>query len=425
MKWKWFIIGLAGAGAVLAQQPRRLTLAEAHDLAIKNHPQISAARFSAQAAEQAVTETRSAYFPNFFASLTGAGAANDSRIAAGGLGNSIIFNRFATGFSVSQTLLDFGRTANLTESSRLHARAQDRAVETSREQVLLDVDHSFYAALRAQSVLRVAEETVKERQLIVDQVTALAANKLKSGLDVSFANVNLSEAKLLLLSAQNDLSAAFTALSTALGYRDQQSLDLVDEPLPPAPPADFRPLVDQATRQRPELAGLEFERDAAQRFATAEKDLYFPTIGAVASAGLIPGHDDHLRGRYSAAGLNISIPVFNGRLFSARHAEAELRAQSLDQSTRDLANRIARDVRLAALNAQTAYQRITVTAQLLDQADRALDLAQSRYDLGLGSIVELSQAQLNKTSAEIANASARYDYQIQHSVLDFAVGNLR
>lgn len=421
-------VGIALAGVALAQTPApppRLTLQQAHDLALKSHPQISAAQFAAQAATQVTTEVRSAFFPNFFASVTGAGALEDSRIGAGALSNSIIFNRFAGGLTVNQMMFDFGRTANLAESSRLHARAQDRATETAREQVLVDVDRNYYAALRAQSVLRVAEETVKQRQLIVDQVTALAANKLKSGLDVSFASVNLSEAKLLLLSAQNDLRGAFTALSTSLGFRDQQNLELVDEPMPPAPPMDPADLVRQAMQNRPELAGIQFERDAAQRFAVAEKDLYFPSVGAIATAGLIPSRDDRLRGRYTAAGLNISIPVFNGRLFSARRAEAELRTQSLDQSVRDLANRIARDVRLAALNAQTAYERLGVTAQLLDQASQALDLAQARYDLGLGSIVELSQAQLNKTSAEIANAGAKYDYQIQRAVLDYQTGNIR
>ncbi|MBI3666914.1 MAG: TolC family protein [Acidobacteria bacterium] len=132
-----------------------------------------------------------------------------------------------------------------------------------------------------------------------------------------------------------------------------------------------------------------------------------------------------MRGRYSAAGINVNIPVFNGHLFSARRAEADLRAQAAQQEVRDLENRIARDVRVAWLNADTAFRRLAVTAELLNQASQALDLAQARYDLGLGSIVELSQAQLNKTAAEIANAGAKYEYQIQHAVLDYQTGRLR
>jgi outer membrane protein len=112
-------------------------------------------------------------------------------------------------------------------------------------------------------------------------------------------------------------------------------------------------------------------------------------------------------------------------LFSARRTEAELRAQAAEQNLRDLENRISRDVQVAWLNANTAYQRLGLTAQLLDQAKQALDLAQTRYDLGLSSIVELSQAQLNKTSAEIASASAKYEYDLQRAVLNYEVGALK
>ena len=123
--------------------------------------------------------------------------------------------------------------------------------------------------------------------------------------------------------------------------------------------------------------------------------------------------------------MNINVPVFNGHLFSARRSEAELRAQAAAQNLRDLENRVARDIQIAWLNASTAFERLGLTAQLLEQASLAMDLAQSRYDLGLSSIVELSQAQLNKTSAEIASASAKYDYQLLRAVLEYQAGALR
>jgi len=123
--------------------------------------------------------------------------------------------------------------------------------------------------------------------------------------------------------------------------------------------------------------------------------------------------------------LNVNIPIFNGGLFKARQAEAELKARADSQNVSDLENRITRDVRVAFLNATTAQDRLALTQQLLQQAQLALDLAQTRYDLGLGSIVELSQAQLNLTSAQIANTTAQYDYQTQRVVLDYQIGALR
>ena len=108
-----------------------------------------------------------------------------------------------------------------------------------------------------------------------------------------------------------------------------------------------------------------------------------------------------------------------------QQAEADLKAQAASQEVRDLENRVVQEVRIAWLDAKTSYQRLDLTGELLSQAAQALDLAQSRYDLGLSSIVELSQAQLNKTSAEIANVSARYDCQIQTAILSFQTGQLR
>ena len=115
------------------------------------------------------------------------------------------------------------------------------------------------------------------------------------------------------------------------------------------------------------------------------------------------------------------MDVFSGRA----GPEAELRAKAAGQNVNDVANRVARDVRIAYLNASTAFERLSLTAQLLDQAKLALDLAQRRYDLGLGSIVELSQAQLNVTGAEIAGSSAQFDYQAQRANLSYQIGALR
>jgi outer membrane protein len=416
---------LCSVCAATAQAPMRLTLDEAEALALKNHPQVSAALLNAAAANQVTTQVRSNLYPAFFGSITGAGALNSSRIAAGALSNPIIYDRLATGFTVGQMITDFGRTSNLVASSRLHAQAQQESATATRADVLLQVNRAYFGALRAQTVLVVAEQTVGARQLIVDQITTLANSKLRSGLDVSFANVNLSEAKLLLANAQNDVKSSFAELSTALGFRDQRTFDLAEPSAPGTLPGNAVQLVADAMQSRPELASYRDEHNAALRFARAERALSFPSISGIATSGVLPAHEDTLHNRYAAAGVNVNIPIFNGHLFSARRTEAELRAQAAEQNLRDLENRISRDVQVAWLNANTAYLRLGLTAQLLNQAVQALDLAQTRYDLGLSSIVELSQAQLNKTSAEIASVSGKYEYDLQRAVLNYQVGVLK
>jgi len=279
--------------------------------------------------------------------------------------------------------------------------------------------------LKAQAVLQVAEQTVKSRQLVSDQTGALQKSNLKSGLDVSFANVDLAQAQLLLIQAQNDVQASNAELSNALGYSDQRTFQLVDQILPSSPPADLTSLIQEALKSRPELIGQDLTVKSAQSFATAERDLWFPTISALATTGLTPFRQDTLASRYAAAGFNVNIPIFNGRLFSARRNEANSIAQAQEQYLRDLQNRIVRDVRTAWLNANSAYQRLAVTEQLLTESSQAFELAQSRYTLGLSSIVELSQAQLNKTQAEIARVSAQYDYESQIALLNYQLGQLQ
>ena len=399
-----------------------LTLQEAEKIAIQNHPQIQAATYLAAAAKAQVTEARSEYFPHAYGSATGVKAETNSRVAAGALNNSIIFSRFADGVTVQQLVTDFGRTHELVKSSNLHAKAQEENVTTSRADVLLQVDAAYYNCLKAQAVLQVAEETVKDRRLVSDQVTEMERNKLKSGLDVSFANVDLAQAQLLLVQAQNDLQASYAELSAALGLADQKTFQLADQPVPSAPPSDLSVLIAEAMRDRPEIISQQLDVSSAQSYATAERDLWLPTISAVGVAGLTPYRVEELGSRYAAAGFNLNIPIFNGRQFNALHAEATAESNARQQFLRDLQDAVVRDVRKAWLNTFSGYQRLALTQQLLDQANQALDLAQQRYKLGLSSIIELSQAQLNATQAQISQASAKYDYAAEISALNFEIG---
>jgi outer membrane protein len=412
-------------GVATAQQPLPLTLADAEKLALENNPALTAAQFSAAAAGQVPLEYRAAQEPTLFGSVTGVGADSGSRLAAGGLNNPVVYNRIGSGLSLSQLITDFGRTSNLVSSAKFHASAQDQVTQTVHAEILLQTDRAYFAVLRAQALLKVAEQTVAARQLVSDQVTQLAESKLKSQLDVSFANVNLADAKLQLASAQNEVRAAVAQLATAMGIPGQQAFTLSEEPMPEQLPDRVDSIIQQAIQNRPELASLRLEATAAQRFLEAEKRLSYPSIGVVASAGFVPAGQAVLPGRYGALGANLTLPIFNGGLFRARRTEAELRAQSAGKNVQDLENRVVRDVRIAYLNAETAYDRLGLTQQLLEQARLALDLAQSRYDLGLGSIVELSQAQLNITSAQIASEGARYDYQSLRSFLRYQLGDLR
>ena len=408
----------------------KLNLQDAESMALRNHPQVLAAQHEQQAMGQRVNEAKAAYYPVLTGEMTGSQGNPQARIGAGFLSTSRLFNRIGDGFILNQLITDSGRTPNLVATSRFQATAAQQNYEATRYDVLLRVNEAYFGTLRAQAMVKVAQQTVATRQLIVDQITTLYNNKLRSELDVSFVDVNLSEAQLLLLQAQDQVQGAFAQLTQALGAQQNATYELVEEPLPPSPQANPEVLVAQAIAARPEIAALRSTREAADRFERAERDLARPSASLIGVGGYMPYINQltlprEIPGVYEGVGVNLQVPVLNGGLFRARREEAHARLLEADQRLRDEQDRVARDVRTAWASATVAYQRIDVTAQLLRQASLALELAEGRYNLGLATIVELTQSQLNVTAAQIENLSAKYNYQTLYATLQYTLGALR
>lgn len=405
------------------QAALKLTLAQAEQIALKNNPTITVARLNALASHQVERETRSALLPTAQISLTGVDALEGSRVAAGGLNNPVIYDRSAAGTTFSQLITDFGRSTNLLSSSKFREKAENESALATAQQIGIAVDNAFYGALQSFALLKVADETVSERALVVDRVQALTNAKLKSDLDLSFAKVDLSQAKLLQLEAENNYNASLASLAAILGYPTLQNFELIDEPTEPQAPApDVTPLIQEALLKRPDLSALRYSFQSAEKFRAAERDLSRPTVSALGTVGSVPFNTGHMDPYYGAVGVNVNIPVFNGFLFSAREQQASLEAQAADQRRRDLMNGISRDVRTAWLDEIRTYNRLDVTKQLLDQSNMALNLAQTRYNLGLSTIVEFTQAELAVTQAQITNTSAKYEYELSIQHLRYEMG---
>jgi outer membrane protein len=415
-----------GGAIASADREETLTRQQAEQLALKNNPSVSVAALIALAQRQVVRETRSGELPSLFGNATGVAAEQATRIGSGELSASQLLNHVGAGAQLSQLITDFGRTPNLVASSSLQAKAAEQDALATRNDIVLATDLAFYRALEAQATLQVANSTVDARKSVNDQVSALTASKLKSTLDQSFAEVNLSQARLLVLDSQNQADAAMAQLNDLLGSSTEHHYRLMDDL---NPPPTFAPspeeIIALAIQQRPDLKSLQLMHDADLRFSSAQHRQFLPTISARGIVGITPvGSSTYFTPDwYGAAGVNISIPIFNGFKFSAEAAEADLRAKASDQLSRQLLDRIVRDVKTAWLAANTAQQRMSVTAELLKEANTALDLAQTRYQLGLSSIVELSQAQLQQTQAQIDEADARFEFEADLAALQFQSGS--
>jgi len=411
-----------------ANAPASLPLSrkQAEALALKTNPQITIGRLRMLEAAQFAREQRSALLPSAYLSLTGVGASDHARIAAGGLNNPIIYPRIATGSTVSQLLTDFGRTTNLVSSAKASLKAEEESSAATTAQIVMAVDQAFYNALETRALLAVARQTVEARQLLVDKVSALAHAKLKSDLDLSFAKVDLARAKLLELETRSNADASLATLSAILGYPDQQNFDLVEaQREPEEPEADATPLILAAMRQRPEILSLEDQVEAARKFGQAEHDLSKPTVSALGTVGVAPVRNENLPNWYGAVGVNLNVPLFNGFLYNARAKTADLETEVAKQKLLDARNNIARDVRTSWLDSRRAFERLSLTKQLGEQAELGLRLAEARYNLGLGSIVELGQAALQKTEADIAATDALYRYRLTRLVLAYTMGEPR
>ena len=190
----------APAGSAASAAHPRLTLADAEKMAIKNNPRVSVARLAGAwrsirwCAKQEPPNCRPAT-----ASITAEDAENASRISAGSLTASRLFEHAGAGGGFTQLITDFGRTSNLVASSKLQEKAQNANALATTEDIVLAADQAFFNALQAQALLKVAEQNVSTRQTTETQISEMTKNKLKSTLDLSFADVNLSQAKLLLL----------------------------------------------------------------------------------------------------------------------------------------------------------------------------------------------------------------------------------
>lgn len=399
-----------------------LSLADAEARALHNQPRLAAEGLRAQAAGKRVQQTRSAYFPQLTANLTAVKANGDTAVAAGAVTTSSTSTRVAGGFTLTQLVTDFGRTHELVRSSQLAAEAAGQHTEDVKQQIVRDVDAAYFATEAAESVRGTAQAVLTFRKTSLRQLTALAQSQLRSTLDVQFAQVLVSEAQMAVVQADSSVQEARAQLAATMGEDTVPDYVLAEEPQPPLLEDDVTVYIREAINARPDLKALQLQAQAAQQFAKSESKLSYPDVSLLGTAGEVPARDHTLEQNYGAAGINIRVPVFNGGLYSSRAAEARLRAQAATRDVSNLSLEITRDVRTRWAQARDAYLQIQVAHDLVDQTGVALRLAQARYDAGLGSIVELNQAELSQTSALITAASARFNYLSSRNALNFTLG---
>ncbi len=416
-----------------------LDLKTAEETALRRAPEIAAAFLKARAADELTKQARSNFFPQVTGIVALAGSGDDiSRAfgqgtlygkdtiigATGSLNSQTVLSRESNGILFSQLITDFGRTGFLTSAAKLDALSEQQRAEVVRQSVVLLVDQAFFHALQAGALLRLTRETIGNRQLILERTEALVKAKLKTELDASLARVSVEQARLLELQADNRLKAAHAELSAALGYKEPHRFMLVEKRMPEWREQPIETLLATALQNRPEVNASRLRREAARKFASAEQSARLPKVTLQGAFGRTTAGDIKARETYAAAGFNVEVPLFAGGRLKSRAAEASLRSEAEQKTLESVEDRVARDVTLAWLNVRAAQKSIAVTGSLLSSAREAHELAKARYETGVSSIVEFSQAELSRTDAEIQHVNARYEYQIQIATLAFQTGTI-
>ncbi|MGA6828866.1 TolC family protein [Nitrospira sp. NS4] len=403
-------------------------------IGLEHHPLLRRSKETALAAEAVTDQAESRYYPelNAYAIQTGGTVRPLSAFNVGGAQNKPTSYVESAGFRADQLIYDFGQTAHKVLAERAGQEAAQKDIQTHKATVILKVQQAYIHCLRQKRFIEIAEETVRERGVLRDQIAILYKRNLKSKLDLDFISVELKNAEIQLLQAKNELRAAFAGLNHAMGVRGSEDYTLQDLPAAEASLSTLETLITQALEDRPELLGTADRIKQADERLSSAQAVNLPTIVAQGMSGVIHFSDAPLNQYAGAqpgqtnlwwgAGAIVSVPIFTGFLIENRVAEARQQKYKAEQRKVDLANRIALEVTDAYLSLQTARQQLIVEEKEVESARSALTLAKDRYRLGLASIIDVTTATTALLVAEVRLAETRYAVQAGSTVVAYATG---
>lgn len=411
-----------------------LSYKRAVQIGLEQHPVIKKAKETALEAETVIKQVASKYYPEFnaYAIQTSGTIRPLSAFNIAGAQNKPTSYVESAGFRADQLLYDFGQTRHRILAEQAGQEATEKEVLTQKAQVILRVQHAYIQCLRQKRLVEIAEETVRERGVLRDQIAVLFKRQLKSKLDLNLMAVELKSAEVQLVQAKNELRAAFAALNNAMGIHGPEEYTLEDTLDISHPSATLETLVQQALEDRPELLGVGERIRQADETLSSVQALNYPTISALAMSGVIHFSDapvNQYAGSHPGqtnlwwgAGVTVSVPLFTGFLIENRTAGTREQKYKVEQKKADLSNRVALEVTDAYLDLQTAQQQVKVEEREVDSARSALTLSKERYRLGLASIVEVTTATTALLAASVRLSDARYGVLASTVALAFATG---
>ncbi len=433
-------------GAQPPEAQGKLTLNQAIEIALKNHPAIKESKENVAAAQAQVGVSRANYFPqvrytdNYFYGTTVASATTgsvSSLLASGGPSGSISApsgtsagatlntnpgHFYIHRFAANQLIYDFGKTPGQVGQSKANFEATRQDLANTRQQVALDAKSAYYGYLATKAAVKVSEENVRLNRELVRQAEGFYKVGVRARIDVTKAEANLYNAESDLITAKNSFQVAQVTLMTALGLKSWPFSEVEGG-------LDFQPLKmslaeakEQSFTARPELVKNQFQQEAGKQGVRVARSGYYPTLSSQAIYGW-QGADRPLVDSWYV-GVGVNMPLFEGLAtkYSVQQAKSNLRAAEANYEV--LQQNVNKEVEQFYLDVQAAAERIRSTAKARESAQENWRLADGRYRAGVGNIIEVTDAQVQYFQSDLAHIRALYDYKTAQARLDKAVGKV-
>jgi outer membrane protein len=417
---------------------RELALAEAVRLALDNAPVIIQRFGEYVAAQQRIDQAFSAMLPQL--SLLGQSLYSDSTTRLSSSTGSTTFSNtskptIGTGsLSASQLLFDFGKTWAATDAAKANSDSARENVELQKDLIVLSVKENYFLLLLSSRLVVVSAQAVDRSELNLKSARGFYDVGTRPKFDVTRAEVDVANARVALIRAQNAVSLARIGLNQAMGIAINAPTRIKDILAYEHVEFDKDKLVVEALRQRPEYKQARLRSDAAEATVRQNFRDFFPGLFGVGSVGAGRAQNDFQgQGGGNPAGvftrvdkdwqvgLELRWSIFDGGNKIARYREAKALLEAAEAGIRDAELQIWQQVEQAYVNVVAAEEQIGAAQKAVESAQENFRLSQGRFDAGVGTIIELTDAQLALTQAQATEAQALSDYRVAIARLERAL----
>jgi outer membrane protein len=349
------------------------------------------------------------------------------------------YNWYDAQASVSQLVWDFGQSPNRWRAARTRAVALGDSARSTRLQAIADVRTAYFRASAQKSLVAVARGTLGNRQRHLEQIRGFVHAGTRPDIDLAQAIADEANARVQVIRSDNNYAVARAELNQAMGTTGDTDYDVAEATLPPQPgeTSPVGALIDEAIRARPDVAAMEAQLRAQELTVKATRGGYWPALNLIAGAetagqsfqtkqvlnnfgtGLMPygGMAWNLFG-----GVQLTWQVFQGLLTRGQVHEAGANLEGLRAQHDALVQQVWVAVEQAALAVRASQEALLASGEALKGAQARLRMADGRYAAGVGSIIELSDAELAAELAAAQEVSAEYDLATARAALCLALG---